>query len=648
MQSMIRSRLILVVLLLSPLSMRIGNASAPIPNIHGDQPNLASRTSLRPPTVENILWRAERVCGVNCIYLLLRHFDRQADYGALETELVRDDFTSLVDLKRAATTRGLATTIAKTDHRGLELLPKPLIAHLDIVSPRGVASGHFVLVTQIHQGGNVIYIDGTTAEPRTSSWQDFERDWSGYVVVTKPFLELSTRMNFIIAGLGALVGYFMAQFRRRLRSSTKVTWAWMTRRVDAPMTLVGFLLIFVSSNVKAAEVVTLDSVGRVYQTRFDGIRTIHAEYQCEQTPLLDQATNFKARGVYENLPSTLTCVITDDGRRYQLLKSSEHSIGDVLRVIGKQKKKVSPLKVEDVSIGDITAALKTFRAMPFHKLGVYDGTKLWRNGSEKVIRNGIEHSVYKVVYIPRLKTIHFAQTPLDWGFWSFRMPAISKDDEQARRNRIPDKFEVDQFSVLPASERIGDDDCIVLTAPQVETIWLSLGKGFAPRKREFWMEGHKVFVAEFAEWKLVKEGAWLAGKVVTTSYGTESNGSSDSPDKPLYRTTYQLTKLEINSPASEALFQIEPKAGDMVLDENLVSGSDKGRMKPREGGGVTLNTVNYQTPAKREDLDRVIKNAVENDRERNAVSWSRRPAFWIIVMVLIGLAVVAIRHFRQK
>lgn len=147
--------------------------------IGGSQHASEPRTDLD----NSIVWRAERVCGVNCIYLMLRANDKQVDYPMLQRRLLKHDLNSLTDLKRAAEGGGLFTNIARTDPVGLLRLTKPLIAHLEVVSVRGEPSAHFVLVTNTDRE-RVSYIDGTTAEPLTVSWKEFARDWSGNILIS--------------------------------------------------------------------------------------------------------------------------------------------------------------------------------------------------------------------------------------------------------------------------------------------------------------------------------------------------------------------------------------------------------------------------------------------------------------------------------
>jgi hypothetical protein len=626
------------------------------------QSNLASepgdRRSGREPANHNsstalndtsLIWRSERVCGLNCVYLLLKRFDRDVDYKVLESELVKNDLASLADLKRGATVRGLTMTVARTDRHGLATLSKPLIAHLDLVSPQGEASGHFVLVTGTDPKAGVTCIDGTTAEPRTISWSDFERDWSGYVLAHDTTRGSSPETGILAAGLGLFFGYLLFRLSRHLPSFPRRISSKSHGKLGRSVVSTLCLSVLNAAALHAADVPSLEAIGRVYQARETGIHTVDATYHITLTPLLDSTAYYKATRSFEALPSDLTIAISDDGRKYFSLTSEEHQIGDVIKALTKKKGRAKPIDPDQLSYQEVTAASRTFKPTPFRILRVFDGEKLWELGLSKILQNGIAHSTYEIIHIPRLRTTYFAPTPLDWGFWSFRLPSIPKDDEQVRKSRLPDKFQTDKFVVSQAIELVGGDECIAITTPTRETHWLMREKGYTVRKSEYYIEEQKAFGVEFSDWRPVNEQAWIANKVVTTSYGIKNYCPAGFEGKALDRASYVLTRLEINSPSTEALFHVEPSAGDLVSDENIVSGDRLGQATPIKGGGEMLEAVSFQTPANREDLDRVIQAAVDSEREKNPTSWARSPAFWLVVMAVAGIAVYgASLYLRRK
>jgi hypothetical protein len=67
---------------------------------------------------DDVVWRAERVCGCNCLYILLRGWGVQPDYLELRNELLQESLTSLTQLQQAGERRGLPCRMGKTDPHG--------------------------------------------------------------------------------------------------------------------------------------------------------------------------------------------------------------------------------------------------------------------------------------------------------------------------------------------------------------------------------------------------------------------------------------------------------------------------------------------------------------------------------------------------
>src|SRR6266404_69007 len=98
-------------------------------------------------SADNIVWRSERSCGLNCLYVLLGTHNIDVDYYRLATEVIRgEDYTSLTELRLASNRHGLAVNLGRSNPEGLMRLPMPVIAHLELMSPRADTPGHFVLV----------------------------------------------------------------------------------------------------------------------------------------------------------------------------------------------------------------------------------------------------------------------------------------------------------------------------------------------------------------------------------------------------------------------------------------------------------------------------------------------------------------------
>jgi hypothetical protein len=182
-------------------------------------PREARPAGAKDPGSEELVWRSERACGVNCVYLMLGYFDKDVRYEKLERDLWIEQgrLNSLTDLKRELVASGLSVMIARADREALKTGPLPVIAHMEVVTGRGDKKGHFVLVT-IADDNDVSYVDGTTAVPQTVPWREFERDWTGYVLIhDRPGAGWLLRSAVFVA-VGAAFSALYDLRRRRARS----------------------------------------------------------------------------------------------------------------------------------------------------------------------------------------------------------------------------------------------------------------------------------------------------------------------------------------------------------------------------------------------------------------------------------------------
>lgn len=191
---------------------------------------LPSETSWARASDKNgVVWRAERVCGVNCVYFLLRHRDISASYKEVSQSLLQNDtLPSLTDIKKVSQSYGLQLKIGTTTPEGLTAVAFPVIVHLDIVGARGEQGGHFSVVLDCDSEG-VKMLDGTSVEVRNMPWRDFNRMWSGYLLYadqdSRFFTVISWQEGTIAILGGCLCGLVVdgSLFRYLSRLNTKKT-----------------------------------------------------------------------------------------------------------------------------------------------------------------------------------------------------------------------------------------------------------------------------------------------------------------------------------------------------------------------------------------------------------------------------------------
>ena len=158
----------------------------------------------------NAMWRANRMCGVNCLYLIARSHQVKVNYEALAAELLsQGNLPSLRDIVDSGQNLGLDLVAVKLTPDDLRQAAMPLIAHLDVRLADGLPNGHFVVVTSA-SADQISYIDGTTAEVVVEPPGKFTSEWSGYAVVdggrSKPRLISAILVIAMCVLLGTVVG----------------------------------------------------------------------------------------------------------------------------------------------------------------------------------------------------------------------------------------------------------------------------------------------------------------------------------------------------------------------------------------------------------------------------------------------------------
>jgi ABC-type bacteriocin/lantibiotic exporter with double-glycine peptidase domain len=156
-------------------------------------------------------------CGVNSMYALLRLLGAQVSYQEMEAELpVGPAGSTLKDMREVACRHGVAARVVRATPEQLWRCELPVIAHLEKNSTDDFdnqSRGHFVVLVQA-DSQFVRYIDGTSGFVKTTSADEFVRQWSGLLLVPAP----SAWSSVYLAGAAAAVvvgGLLVARLLRR-------------------------------------------------------------------------------------------------------------------------------------------------------------------------------------------------------------------------------------------------------------------------------------------------------------------------------------------------------------------------------------------------------------------------------------------------
>jgi|SRR5579884_1899834 len=170
---------------------------------------------LRPGTgsEDKRLWRNVESCGINSAYVLLALSGRPVRYSEIAARLpVARDGVSLGDMKACLASFGLPAVVQRATPESLRQVPLPAIAHCE---EEKAATGHYVVITAV-TADHVEMIDGTNGNMVFFPMSDFQKNWSGYLLVTeKPE---PSRLFFrvaVVAGLVSLGACAWIAYRQR-------------------------------------------------------------------------------------------------------------------------------------------------------------------------------------------------------------------------------------------------------------------------------------------------------------------------------------------------------------------------------------------------------------------------------------------------
>jgi ABC-type bacteriocin/lantibiotic exporter with double-glycine peptidase domain len=157
------------------------------------------------------LVRTPRNDGLNCLYLILRLFEKPPRYEDLRAALAPGpDGNNLAEIRTAARSAGLKTRVVKSTPDALRRGPFPMIAALDDPAEN---SGRFVLLVGLAED-KCILIDGGYALLKQVTIDDFRRNWSGYVLVAEPG---SRATAYVSVGVGVVALAAYGAWLRRVR-----------------------------------------------------------------------------------------------------------------------------------------------------------------------------------------------------------------------------------------------------------------------------------------------------------------------------------------------------------------------------------------------------------------------------------------------
>lgn len=203
---------------------------------------------------------------------------------------------------------------------------------------------------------------------------------------------------------------------------------------------------------------------------------------------------------------------------------------------------------------------------------------------------------------------------------------------------IPGALAANNYVVSSARELVDQADCVVVTCPSRDKLWLDKDRAFAIVKREWNWFGTESVMMRFhcSRFEEGPSGLWLPRRVVREllSKPSESNGNKNVP---VLVSTCDVSLLLVNNVPSE-LFEISFPSGTDVLDATLA--------KKTPGGYPVVAYRAGNTPeATQENLDAALRGSGVREPSsgmRNLFLWAN------IAGLLVVLVIIAWSHIRRR
>lgn len=159
-------------------------------------------------------WRRPERDAANSLYFLLKFHGKSVDYEEVCTAL-GEGRGSLGAIQDLAGDFGLELGAFKLSPSDLEKLNEPVIAYSD----PGVGEGSFAIILNTvgsaKSSGTIAKVNCASAMIRTESTDEFLRDWTGHVLMTRPKSLMPIWAYAAMGALAAAVGLMLTRSARR-------------------------------------------------------------------------------------------------------------------------------------------------------------------------------------------------------------------------------------------------------------------------------------------------------------------------------------------------------------------------------------------------------------------------------------------------
>jgi hypothetical protein len=566
------------------------------------------------------IWRISKKCGQNCLYICMKMLGKRVPYDEIGRSLkVTEDGSSLAELRDCSRRFGVEASIYQAGPQSLLRAPLPLIAHWE--EERG--AGHYVVVIASNADG-VQCVDGTTVAIRALPWPEFQKRWSGYVLVFQerpwwwPLMPVAAALGLAAGALSFLSwrhSHRLAAAAGRHASeedagltepnSGELRSASFFHGPSPCLWLLGLALAFPPEALAQAsdrDLPALDKITEALNQRNSRIESLAVEYRNDAEAIVspDDVKKYLRMGDPAHHDSAFA--FKGNKRFYRNVE------------VNVDKEGVS--RVPKGELVDVAFDGELLRRKS-HKQGIAD----IRSATDA----GDDSRWFPQAY---LRSIGMA-LPDAMG---------APMDERRRRARLPDAFRLGGFVVESSREVVDGASCVVVSSPRRQRFSLDPALGFALRRAENFNAETGLLETRLINREFVQSlpGVWLP----RVCWFERCGGPDLPPDyrgKPMVRYIFTVTKLSLND-VPDSLFALQIDAGYIVVDT------------PHVPPDSPMAAVTYVMPANESEVDAAIEEAISARNRAHRMQTTT----WIVLgaNALVILAVIAIvgvrRVFRRR
>jgi hypothetical protein len=363
-----------------------------------------------------------------------------------------------------------------------------------------------------------------------------------------------------------------------------------------------------------------EAISEAYADKYAKMTTFRVDTTTTRDAILPEADLYRDFRKLPAYPLAATVVVHRDGRIYSESVDPWTTLFSPVLTRAKQEfaeLRSSGAKLFDVpyerirQLADAERARQQTTRKPVSTILVFDGQKTWRYAPDDPLT--IEEksvSFFTVVDPSTSKAALFGESIVDQMLLSPDMPSLPNDSWFRQRNRVPGIFESAGMAVLETPQAAGGANCVVVSLPGKQTIFMDPQKAYTVLKRQFMRNGVIGSEVEAQDLQQLADGLWFPRRVVMTIYGSKDEAGGRYLGKPAFRVIDEVTRVELNNPAHLKFFSVDVPPGAMVSDQTLRPLDQNGQEKPfpKAEGGVVPAT-SYIMPADRADLEASLNEA---------------------------------------